>query len=281
MPNKVTQKSAINTDGFKMADTDDKIKLSDAQRAKIERNRQRALLLRQARLSSRPYPEPKLSTTVRTEKSCSSRVIDTGAGFLLEEDEEEEASKQVAIVHEPGPVLGGDRVVCVECNKGFQDSFIYRTFDYQVCDECKDNEDKHSLIAKTEAKQLYLLKDVDFDRREPILKHLVRKNPHNPRWGEMKLYLKLQVEQRAFEIWGDQDKIEEEKEKRDENKEKAKHKKFDKKVKELRRAVRTSLWTKELGGHEHGYGEETYDEDSDMYSKTCTSCGHCLSYEKM
>lgn len=45
-----------------MADTDDKIKLSDAQRAKIERNRQRALLLRQARLSSRPYPEPKLST---------------------------------------------------------------------------------------------------------------------------------------------------------------------------------------------------------------------------
>ena len=57
----------------------------------------------------------------------------------------------------------------------------------------RDNEDKHSLIAKTEAKQLYLLKDVDFDQREPILKHLVRKNPHNPRWGEMKLYLKLQV----------------------------------------------------------------------------------------
>ena len=32
-----------------------KSELSDAQRAKIERNRQKALLLKQARLTSRPY----------------------------------------------------------------------------------------------------------------------------------------------------------------------------------------------------------------------------------
>ena len=31
------------------------VNLSDAQRARIERNRQKALLLRQARLASRPY----------------------------------------------------------------------------------------------------------------------------------------------------------------------------------------------------------------------------------
>jgi hypothetical protein len=31
------------------------------------------------------------------------------------------------------------------------------------------------------------------DERSPPLKFIVRKNPHNPRWGDMKLYLRLQV----------------------------------------------------------------------------------------
>lgn len=31
------------------------------------------------------------------------------------------------------------------------------------------------------------------DERTPPLKFIVRKNPHNPRWGDMKLYLRLQV----------------------------------------------------------------------------------------
>ena len=46
-------------------------------------------------------------------------------------------------------------------------------------------------------------------------------------------------------------------------------------------AVRSSLWKKDMGGHEHTYGEETYDEEEDEYSKTCTECGHTLTYEKM
>jgi len=29
------------------------------------------------------------------------------------------------------------------------------------------------------------------------------------------------------------------------------------------------------------FGEESYDEESDMYSKTCSTCGHTLRYEKM
>ncbi|XP_022105867.1 DNA repair protein complementing XP-A cells-like [Acanthaster planci] len=254
--------------------------LTDAQRAKIEKNRQRALLLRQARLSSRPYPQTKPSD--RTEKAASSgRVIDTGAGFLLEEEPEEDESSQVKIVHEPGPLLGGAPSVCVECNKGFQDSYIYSHFEYEVCDECRDSEGKHSLMTKTDAKQSYLLKDADLERREPVLKFIVRKNPHNPRWGDMKLYLALQVEKRALEVWGSMEKIEQEKEQREANKEKAKQKQFDKKVKNLRRAVRSSLWTKDTQSHTHTYGPEVYDEDSDMYSKTCTSCQHTLSYEKM
>ena len=41
--------------------------------------------------------------------------------------------------------------------------------------------------------QQFLLKDCDFDRREPPLKCIVKKNPHHSNWGEMKLYLKNQV----------------------------------------------------------------------------------------
>ena len=57
----------------------------------------------------------------------------------------------------------------------------------------RDNEEKHKLISRTEAKQRYLLKDCDMDKREPPLRFILKKNPHNPRWGDMKLYLKLQV----------------------------------------------------------------------------------------
>lgn len=57
----------------------------------------------------------------------------------------------------------------------------------------RDNEEKHKLISRTEAKQRYLLKDVDLDKREPPLRFILKKNPHNPRWGDMKLYLLLQV----------------------------------------------------------------------------------------
>uniref|UniRef100_A0A8C9FVJ1 XPA, DNA damage recognition and repair factor n=1 Tax=Pavo cristatus TaxID=9049 RepID=A0A8C9FVJ1_PAVCR len=145
---------------------------------------------------------------------------------------------------------------------------------------CRDAEDKHKLITRTEAKEEYLLKDCDLDKREPVLRFIVKKNPHNPRWGDMKLYLKLQVIKRALEVWGNEESLQEAKEQRRDSREKMKQKKFDKKVKELRRAVRSSLWKKTASIHEHEYGpEENIDEET--YKKTCTVCGHELTYEKM
>ncbi|XP_014814717.1 PREDICTED: DNA repair protein complementing XP-A cells isoform X1 [Calidris pugnax] len=144
----------------------------------------------------------------------------------------------------------------------------------------RDVEDKHKLITRTEAKEEYLLKDCDLDKREPVLRFIVKKNPHNSRWGDMKLYLKLQVIQRSLEVWGSEESLQEAKELRRETREKMKQKKFDKKVKELRRAVRSSLWKKDASIHEHEYGpEENIDEDT--FKKTCTVCGHELTYEKM
>ncbi|XP_070543482.1 DNA repair protein complementing XP-A cells homolog [Ptychodera flava] len=259
--------------------------LSDAQRAKIERNRQKALLLRQARLTSRPYPTEKPSRkSDKPEVSgikVSGRLIDTGAGFLLEEETEDEKNQEsLKIVEQPAPIID-NRPRCEECGNLFSESFLLNHYDVDICDTCRDNEERHALITKTDAKQHYLLKDCDFDKREPPLKFIVRKNPHNARWGDMRLFLKSQVEARALQVWGSKEKIEEQKEKRSVNKEKLKQKKFDKKMKELRREVRSSLWTKDISSHEHTYGEETYNEESDMYSKSCTSCGHHLTYEKM
>ncbi|XP_061577920.1 DNA repair protein complementing XP-A cells [Cololabis saira] len=254
------------------ADQGDKCELSAAMRAKIERNRQRALMLRRARLASRPEgPAPA--------KVC--RTTDSGAGFFIEEEEDGEQQVKV-VVHQPAPVIEPEYLLCDTCQKPFMDSFLSNSFDLSVCDKCRDNEEKHKLISRTEAKQRYLLKDCDLDKREPPLRFILRKNPHNSHWGDMKLYLHLQVEKRCMEVWGSEEALEEARETREENKEVQKQKRFNKKVKELRRAVRSSMWTKTTGSHQHEYGpEEVVDPEEDLYKKTCTTCGHELTYEKM
>uniref|UniRef100_A0A8B9GA41 XPA, DNA damage recognition and repair factor n=1 Tax=Amazona collaria TaxID=241587 RepID=A0A8B9GA41_9PSIT len=253
--------------------------LSTAVLAKMERNRQRALALRQARLAARPYP-----AAGGQRARAPAKVVDTGGGFFLEEEEEEleegPGGGAGKIVHPPAPVLEFDYLICGDCGKEFMDSYLMQHFDWATCDNCRDTEDKHKLITRTEAKEQYLLKDCDLDKREPVLRFIVKKNPHNSRWGDMKLYLKPQVIKRSLEVWGSEESLQEAKELRRGNREKMKQKKFDKKVKELRRAVRSSLWKKKTSIHEHEYGpEENIDEST--YKKTCTVCGHELTYEKM
>ncbi|KAM8792604.1 DNA repair protein complementing XP-A cells [Eudromia elegans] len=253
----------------------------------MERNRQRALALRQARLAARPYPAAGgAGAKAAPPAAPPAKVVDTGGGFFLEEEgeEEEDGARRerplARIVHPPAPVLEFDYLICEDCGKEFMDSYLMQHFDWATCDNCRDAEDKHKLITRTEAKEEYLLKDCDLDKREPVLKYILKKNPHNSRWGDMKLYLKLQVIKRSLEVWGSEESLQEARELRRDNREKMKQKKFDKKVKELRRAVRSSLWKKETSIHEHDYGPEENIEE-DMYKKTCTICGHELTYEKM
>uniref|UniRef100_A0A9L0RKE7 XPA, DNA damage recognition and repair factor n=1 Tax=Equus caballus TaxID=9796 RepID=A0A9L0RKE7_HORSE len=203
-------------------------------RASIERKRQRALMLRQARLAARPYPgaAAAAATGGMANVKAAPKIIDTGGGFILEEEEEEEHTIE-KVIHQPGPVMEFDYTICEECGKEFMDSYLMNHFDLATCDNCRDADDKHKLITKTEAKQEYLLKDCDLEKREPALKFIVKKNPHHSQWGDMKLYLKLQIVKRSLEVWGSQEALEEAKEVRQENREKMKQKKFDKKVKEV------------------------------------------------
>uniref|UniRef100_A0AAY5K1E7 XPA C-terminal domain-containing protein n=1 Tax=Esox lucius TaxID=8010 RepID=A0AAY5K1E7_ESOLU len=176
--------------------------LTPAMRAKIERNRQRALMLRQSRLASRPLTGDGGGSSAKLTKT-----IDSGGGFFIDEEEGQEEQKAKKVVHLPAPVIEADYLLCDDCDKPFMDSYLSNSFDLAVCDSCRDNEVKHKLISRTEAKQLYLLKDCDLDKREPVLRFVLRKNPHNPRWGDMKLYLKLQHTSKSINAWLHQKKI--------------------------------------------------------------------------
>lgn len=250
---------------------------------RAERNRQKALLLRKAKLVAHPYAkeENDTGTKGRSIKVQGQRVIDSGGGFLIEEDDQLE-EQMLQLTAELPPIIDPDLPQCEECKKKFNDSYLLQKFDLSVCDTCRDREGKHSLITRTEAKQEYLLKDCDFDKREPPLKYIVRKNPHNSNWGEMKLYLHLQIEQRALEVWGSEEKLVSEKELRDQKRETTKIKKFNKKIKQLRMQVRSSLYDKtSKASHTHEFGEDTYNEEDDTYTHTCTTCGYEETYEKM
>lgn len=98
----------------------------------------------------------------------------------------------------------------------------------------------------------------------------------------MKLYLHVQIEKRALEVWGSEDNLRQQHELRDDKREKGKVKKYNKKMKELRMDMRSSLYDKTTkANHKHTFGPDVYNEEDDNYTHTCTSCPYSETYEKM
>uniref|UniRef100_A0A2H8TKX6 DNA repair protein complementing XP-A cells n=1 Tax=Melanaphis sacchari TaxID=742174 RepID=A0A2H8TKX6_9HEMI len=265
------------------------MELTEDQRKLIEQNRKKALLIRQEKLKARSTVQPYQKPISKIDKSHQIRVagqsyVDTEAGFLLNEDDLSD-KKPVILASAPNPILSKiEQPLCLECNHEFGISYLMTNFDHPVCDRCKDKfgKEKYDLITKTEAKKEYLLKDCDIDLRSPPLKFILGKNPHNSRWGEMKLYLLLQVEKRALEVWGSEEEVERQIELRQEKQKASKLKTFKKKVKELRMSTRSSLYTKVTkASHQHEYDTEIYNEEEDNYERTCTTCGFHEIFEKM
>ncbi|CAH1153467.1 unnamed protein product [Phaedon cochleariae] len=257
--------------------------LSSAVKKQIQRNREKAIILKRSKLVSHPYSKGAVySEDTTTIKIGATKFKDTGGGFLLEEmPDEQEFENIVKELDAPTPIIEYDRPFCETCEKPFATSWLFDNFEFKCCDLCKDPE-MHKLITKTEAKDSYLLKDCDLDKREPILKFIKQKNPHNSHWGDMKLYLRLQVEKRALEVWGSEEKIEEERTLREEKKVMAKSKKYEKHLKELRKGMRSSLYDRTTAGpHVHNFGPETYDEEEDEYHRKCTTCPYEETFEKM
>jgi len=272
-------------------ETSGNVKLEDvsaAQRARMERNRQRALLIR------REMQNKRLQADEKPEKPAiivnDTKLTDSGGGFFIEEDPSQEGKNKemtdqemIAMLRStaPAPPLPPSmRPLCEECGFCFDSSTLRDKFGHDVCDDCKKSDSTHALITRTDAKKEYLLQDCDLDLRKPKLRHVLRKNPHNPRWGDMKLYLKLQVEKRCLEVWGTEEALEEAIEKKGEDRKVAQHKKFKKKMQDLRMNVRSSLYTRATKSHVHEWGEEEETED-DEFRKTCRTCDYSYTYDKM
>lgn len=271
--------------------------LTAEQLERIERNRQRALQLRAS--STKAYEsQNKITTPIPTRK----QQIDSHAGFFLEEDPKSLDNRPVTyetipIIHQPKSdqldILG---MPCNECEMIFLTSYLHTNFNEPICDQCREkysiNDEKddcddeqtirYSLITRTSAKDKYLLTDYDLDKREPILKCIEKKNPHNQRWGIMRLYLRCQIQRLSNEIH--EGKTEEKVVQREEKKAENKRKKYEKQVEQLRLDVRSSLQTKRIKTvHEHTYDEKNikYDKKTDMYTKTCLDCGYQYEYEEL
>ncbi|KAK9889096.1 hypothetical protein WA026_004369 [Henosepilachna vigintioctopunctata] len=259
----------------------DEGELPKTTKARIERNRQRAIILRNSRLVAHPYAKGEtVSIDTTAIKIGATKYIDTGGGFLREETEDQEIRQETPVEDEP-PIHEEDRPLCMKCNKTFAVSWLFDKFTYKCCDECKDPEE-HALITKTDAVNLYLLKPVDLEKREPPLQYITKKNPHNVRWGDMKLYLKAQVEQRALEVWGSHEEIEKEKNNREEKKVVTQAKKYNKELKALRMNMRSSLYDRTTtASHTHNFGPESYNEQDDTYTHKCLSCTYVETFEKM
>ncbi|CAB4061383.1 XPA [Lepeophtheirus salmonis] len=151
--------------------------LSLVQKDKIERNRRKALALKLAR------------EKIKDERT---KEKDSGAGFFIppEEDSDAKVHDSIEVEGRPAPFIGDGMPECIDCEDNFSESYLFTTFGHYVCDGCKEN-DHNRLITKTEAKKIFLLKDCDLDRREPPLKFIIKKNPHNPRWGENEAILEI------------------------------------------------------------------------------------------
>ncbi|RNA18309.1 mitochondrial glutamate carrier 1-like [Brachionus plicatilis] len=223
--------------------------LSQDQKDRIETNRKRALEIREQKERT-----AKLAKTVMDTQS--KKLVDSGAGFFLDEEELiEEKKKEEIIVEEPSVPTQDQHLKCKKCNKKFPDSFLSKNFDLNVCDTCRnENSEDYDLITKTEAKEQYLLKDCDFDFREPVLKFITKKNPHKNRFGEMKLYLKCQIVERAIVVHESLENLDEKKEQKVANLHKTRQRNYEKKLQNLRKEARQGA-RKLADFHKHEYVE--------------------------
>ena len=138
------------------------------------------------------------------------------------------------------------------------------------------------MITRTDAKTNYILKDCDLDRREPPLRFIAKRNPNQKfSRNDMKLYLQIQVERRALEVWGSEEQLMDEIEARKEKKVVRKEKEFKKNISKLRMEMQSTFYKREIKAHEHEFGEEAFDEERDEYYKECRTCQHIVFYEKM
>jgi len=192
---------------------------------------------------------------------------------------------------EPGLGLGAREVgkKCADCGSLEIDWTWDEVFNVQVCSRCKDkNEQKYSLLTKTECKTDYMLTEPELADTD-LLPRLLKPNPHKAHWHDMSLFLRFQVEEYAIKTkWGSAEAMDAEFERRQAGKEVQRDKKFKKGLAELEKKTRgESILRRKReknkkaqfgdriddGKHVHTFGIGVEGEDGATI-RTCTECGH-------
>ena len=113
---------------------------------------------------------------------------------------------------------------------------------------------------------------------DPVLKHISKPNPHKSTWSDMKLFLRMQVQDFALQRWGTLEAIERERQKRENQLIQRKEKRFKRKLLELRKKTRTDLWkNKREDGPSHVH---TFTVTASGSSR-CSGCGLEIEEEEL
>lgn len=189
-----------------------------------------------------------------------STMKDSRGGFLDEKDnfglkgvEEEpqslqewkERQKQEHLVKDLAPPLDlANAPKCFECNSLEIDPNMFTNFKVRVCRRCiKENQDKYSLLTKTECREDYLLTDPEL-KDTSILHRIEKPNPHG--FLRMQLFLRFQVEEFAWKKWGSPEGLDAEWERRERVRLERRDKRYQDKMKEMRKKTRAEEYTRKL-----------------------------------
>jgi len=156
---------------------------------------------------------------------------------------------------------------------------FYRTFNVNMCYDCRNRDETFQLVTKSTAKEDYLLSDGNLMK----LSFIERKNPRDPRFNKMKLFLLRDVQQVAVTKHGSLGAIEPERERRHEESLQRKEARILKKVRKSEMESRPiPAKIRRIGQyHDHHFpqGREAYDEDVGVWLQSC-ECGVTIAFDK-
>ena len=197
---------------------------------------------------------------------------------------------------------------CTDCAAGKPgQKRFYDAFGLYVCYDCQMQHKgagcKYQLLSKSKVQQEYLLTDRQLSNAHGGLGCMTIPNPRDSRFGDMKLYLRAQVETLALQTWHSEEELLLEKERRRESRlQKAEAKRkappgsrggrssasssggadgatTSRVDPEETRAVLAKL-APPLHVHRFLEEDEAYDEATDLWTRRC-ECGHSETYERM
>ena len=179
--------------------------------------------------------------------------------------------------------LNSVKMHCIGCGSSeiAIDDYLQKNFDLNVCEKCKgaNEDDKFSLITKTEAKKTYLMTDEELDRNEN-LPFIIKQNPKKSHWAKMHLYCRIQVESYAIKKWGSLKEIANQHDLREHSIQARRRQKLEKDLAALRKGITKVKPSKsdQITQHQHEFIEVT---EGNTKIKICKECCHKVEFEEI